>query len=335
MATTTSSDVKVYDRQFYGGYIETIQQNVDAFNSASNGAIVLRNRIMPGNYEKESFFDQVAAISRRDPSAASSSSATAVKLTMDEFIGVKLSRRNGPYEWNLSSAGLGGFDPREFSRAVGIQTAAVQPQEQLDRALGALEAKLDSVAALEYDVSAVGDGTLTTAALVEALKAAGDSARNIAVWVMHSHNFWDLVGNQITSTATVYGSDRVGATLYEGMPVTLGRPVLVTDSTSLVNSVNDPSSGVDKYSVLGLRRGAATIDISDMPLAVAEGPITGSDNLFIRWQAEYAYNLKLMGCAYNTGTGANPTNANVATAGSWTTKVASNKSLPGVIIKAL
>jgi hypothetical protein len=335
MATTTTSDVKLYDRQFYGGYIETIQQNVDAFNQASRGAIVLRNRILPSSYEKQSFFDQVAAISRRDPTADSSNTASPTKLTMDEFIGVKLNRRNGPYEWNISAAKQGGFDAREFSRAIGVQTAQVQPQEQLDRALGALEAKLDGTSALEHDISSDSPGTLTTDALIKALKKFGDAARNIRLWVMHSHNFYDLVAHQMASQASVYASDRLGAELFAGMPVTLGRPVLVTDSAALVNSVDDPSSGVDKYSVLGLTDAAAVLDLSEAPIAVAEGPRTGSDNLYITWQAEYAYNLSLKGCAYNTGTGTNPTNANVATASSWTTKVASDKLLPGVIIKAL
>ena len=79
--------------------------------------------------------------------------------------------------------------------------------------------------------------------------------------------------------------------------------------------------------------GAAEIALTEFPLAVLEGPKTGSDNLYFRWQAEYSYNLKLKGCAYNTGTGANPTNAAVANASNWTTKVADNKLLPGVIIK--
>lgn len=330
MATTTKSDVKIYDVQFHGGFVETLQQNVDAFNTASSGALVMRDRSMPGEYEKESFFDEVSSIARRDPTADSSSSADSTKLTQDEFIGVKLHRINGPYEWNISAAKTAGFDASAFSRAVGVQTAKAMPKEALDRALGALEAKLDGVAGLEHDAT---DGTLALTDLNTGLSKFGDAASQIRLWVMHSKPFFDLVGNQLGATNQVYASDIFGATLYEGMPVTLGRPVLVTDSPSLI-SYTDVSSAAPVYSTLGLTAGAAVIDISEAPFAVAEGPITGSSNLFIRWQAEYAYNLKLRGCAWNTSTGANPTNANIASASNWTTKVASNKLLPGVVVRS-
>lgn len=334
MARTVSTDVKIYQAQMQGAFIETIQQNVDAFNEASRGALAFNTRELKGEYEHEAFFDEVSSIARRD--VAGSGSATAVKLTQDDFIGVKLSRRNGPYEWNISSARLAGFDPARFSIAVGEQTAKATPREMLDRALGALEAKLDAIAALEHDATG-GDADATDllelSDLVSGLAKFGDAAGRVLVWVMHSKPFFDLVAGQLGSSAPVYGSDIFGAQLYAGLPITLGRPVLVTDSASLI-SESDVSTGAPVYSTLGLVAGAAEVALTEAPLAVAEGPITGAENLFIRWQAEYSYNLRLKGCAYATGSGANPTNATVATGSSWDTKVADNKLLPGVIIRS-
>lgn len=336
MATTASGDVKIYEAQYQGAFIETLQQNVQAFNDDSRGALEFNIRELQGQYEKEAFFDEISSINRRDPSAESSSGATAIKLTQDEFIGVKCHRRNGPYEWNLGSARLAGFDPARFSLAVGEQTAVATPKEMIDRALGALEGKLDATAALEHDATG-GDtdatDTLDTTDLVTGLQKFGDAAARIVIWVMHSKPFFDLVGNQIAASGSVVGSPAWGLSLYAGMPITLNRPVLVIDSDSLI-SYPDVSTGAPVYSTLGLVRGAAVIDLTEFPLAVAEGPITGSDNLFIRWQAEYGYNLKLKGCAWNTGTGANPTDSAVATGSNWTTKVADNKLLPGVIIRS-
>lgn len=329
MATTLSGDVKIYDPQFYGGYVETLQQETNAFNAASAGTLVMRERTMPGQYEKESFFDEVSSISRRDPSA--NAAATPVKLTQDEFISVKLHRRNGPYEWTITSANLAGFDAREFSRAVGVQTAKASAKEMLDRALAALEGKLDATAALEYDRTA---GTMRLTDLNSGVALFGDAASNIRLFVMHSVPFFNLVGEQITGTNAVYSSNIFGATVYAGMPVTLGRPVLVTDSPSLI-SYTDVSSDSPVYSTLGLVAAAATCDVTEPPLAVAEGPQTGKDNLYVTFQSEYSFNLGLKGCAYHTATGANPTNAAVATGSNWDTKVASNKLLPGIIIRSL
>jgi hypothetical protein len=330
MATTASGDVKIYNPQMQGAFVETIQQNTDAFNAASLGTLEFRTRELRGNYDYEAFFKETSNIARRNPASESSSTVAATKLEQEEFIGVKLNRRNGPYEWNLSAAGLAGFDPIRFSIAVGEQTAVATPKEMIDRALGALEAKLDDTTALKQDGSAA---TISTAGLISAMSKRGDMAGDVAIWVMHSKPYFDLVAAQVASSNSVFASPAFGAQIFQGAPWSMNRPILVVDSPSLI-SLTDISTGVPVYSTLGLVRGAATLELTAPPVAVAEGPITGSDNLYIRWQAEYAYNLKLRGCRYNTGSGVNPTNAVVATAGSLVSSVQSTKSLPGVILKS-
>lgn len=330
MATTASGDVQIYHPQMQGAFIETLQQNVRDFNEQSRGALMFETEELEGQYEQEAFFDEVSSIARRDPSADSSSSATPTKLTQDEFVDVKLSRRNGPYEWNISAAKLAGFDPGRFSVAVGEQTAVATPQEMVERALGALEAKLDSVAALEHDAT---DGTIELKDLVDGAANFGDASQRIIAWVMHSKVWHDLIKDQVTSTESIYAAESFGGQIFEGSPATMGRPVFVTDSSAL-KSLTDVSSGSPVYSTLGLTQGAARIKITEPPLAVAEGPRTGSDNLYVTWQAEYSYNLGLRGCKYKTATGANPTNAQVATGSNWTSVVADNKLLPGVIIRS-
>ncbi len=324
MATTASGDVKIYQPQFQGAFIETLQQNIAAFNELSGGALVMRERRLKGQYEYEAFFDEVSAITRRDPSTGSSSTLTPVKLTQDEFISVKLHRVNGPYEWNVSAAFLAGFDPARFSLAVGEQAAVAVPTEQLNNTLAALEAKLDSVAALEHDRTA---GTIRTSDLADGLNKFGDKAGRIVLWVMHSKVYNDLFKEQLAATVTVLGTDPFGNTIFQGVPATLGRRVLVTDSASLIN-YTDISSASPVYSTLGLTLNAAKLELTELPFAVAEGPRTGSQNLYITFQAEYGYNMGLKGCKWDvTNGGANPTDANVATATNWDTVVAENKLL--------
>jgi hypothetical protein len=330
MATTTSTDVKVYQPQFQGAFVETVQQNVDAFNAASRGALTFRIRQLKGNYEYEAFMDEVSSIARRDPSTESSSTLASTKLTQGEFISVKLHRVNGPYEWNISSAHLAGFSPSKFSLTVGRQAAVAVPQEMLNTALTALEAKLDATAALEHDAT---NGTIETSDLVTGLSKFGDRSGRIILWVMHSKVWFDLIASQYAATTQVFGTEPFGTLLFAGMPATLGRPVLVTDSASLI-SLSDQSTGEPVYSTLGLTARAAVIEMTELPLAVAEGPLTGSQNLYIRFQAEYGYNLGLRGCNYKTGTGANPTAAQVADGTNWETQVADNKLLPGIIVRS-
>lgn len=329
MATTTSSDVKIYQNQFQGAFIETLTQNVDAFNAASRGAIALSTGQKKGQYEYEAMMQEVSSIARRDPSAESSSTVSSTKLTQDEYIRVKLHRRNGPYEFNHSAAFLAGFDPSRFSITIGEQAAVAVPKEMLNTSIGAVEAKLDSISALNYETASA---TMTTAALANGLSKFGDQAERIICWVMHSKVYWDLVIAQLAQTATVFGTEPFGTKIAQGMPVTLNRPVLVTDSASLI-SYSDVSTGDPQYSTLGLVAGAVQCELTEAPLAVLHGPLTGSENIYSRYQAEYGYNLGLKGCKYAVAAGANPTAAVLATADAWTTVAASNKDMPGILIK--
>jgi hypothetical protein len=61
-------------------------------------------------------------------------------------------------------------------------------------------------------------------------------------------------------------------------------------------------------------------------------PQTGLENLVDRIQGEYAFNLKIKGCAYDTAQGANPTDTIVSTNATWIKQVADQKEMPGVRI---
>jgi hypothetical protein len=92
MATTLASDLKIYEAQFQSGMTETLQQNIEAFNAASNGGIVLRSSEHKGNYEYNAFFKSIASlITRQD--ITSDSALTATKIAQEEAIAVKLHRK--------------------------------------------------------------------------------------------------------------------------------------------------------------------------------------------------------------------------------------------------
>ena len=325
MATGKASDLTIYQEQFLGGYVETVQQNVNAFNAASGGAIRLINDLHIGDYDAETFFDVVASlVSRRD--TTSTSAATDLAITSDEFRGVKLNRKIGPVGQTLDAWRKINKDEKIMSMILGEQTAKATAQEMLNTALSAVEAKLDSVAALEHSAT---DGTCASTDLATGLSKFGDAAGNIVIWVMHSKVYYDLLGNQITNAIYRANNTRI----MDGVPATLGRPVLITDSSSLLES-NGVSSGIDCYSTLGLVSGAIEIKESEPPRTVLD-LVTGLENLVYRFQGEYAYTLRLRGCEWDTSTGGvNPSAGSVATAGNWDTQVADNKLLPGIIIKS-
>ena len=324
MAIGTGATFQLYHDEFYGGFIETVQQNTDVFNAASAGAITLATDFHEGDYQKEAFFDVVASlISRRDTTSVSA--ATDLDLTSDEFVGVKLNRTIGPVAKTLDSWKKIGRDQSALSFVMGQQIAKAVMQEQVNRAIAALEAKLDSVAALEEDDTAA---VITNAGMVDLISKQGDAAGDLVAFVMHSKVYYDLLKVQVADA--IYRAN--GVSIMQGTPATYGRPVVVTDSASLVET-DGVSSGIDAYSSLALFRGAATVKISE-PTDIVLDLVTGLDNLVYRLQGEYAYTLALRGCTWDvTNGGANPTDAAVATATNWDTQVADNKLLPGAILK--
>ena len=88
MSIGKGSDFKIYDEQFFGGMTEVLAQNADVFNAASANAIQLVPQEIKGNFERESFFQQISSlVSRRD--LTSVAGVTDIAMTQGEAVDVK------------------------------------------------------------------------------------------------------------------------------------------------------------------------------------------------------------------------------------------------------
>lgn len=326
----------IYPELLHGGFVETLVQNTDAFNEASRNAIRLVNNRRRGDFAQESFIKNVANIvSRRNVASSSpqNEAVTASAVPMDEFVNVKLNRRVGPIDQTLDSFRKLGEDAdlEILSRKLGGQIAKAVQIEQLDTALTALSGAIRNVAGLTRDrIVGVTDEQLTTANLVGGLALFGDAASNVDIWVMHSKPYFDLVQNQITANIDGVSNFNVAT----ATPVTLNRPVLVTDSPSLILSAYG-SPEVTAYATLGLTAGAAVLEDSEEESMMGD-LITGQDNLVVRLQGEFAYNLGLRGFAYDVANGGvNPDGTAVGTGTNWDSVMDNDKDLAGLAIITL
>ena len=77
--------------------------------------------------------------------------------------------------------------------------------------------------------------------------------------------------------------------------------MLVTDSSSLIANLASPD--VNDYYTLGLVDSAIVVENSEEQEIVLQD-VTGLENLVIRIQGEYAYNLSLRGFTWDVGNGA-------------------------------
>ena len=326
MAAGTKTDFKIYNDQYYGGYFEVQQQNVDAFNAASNGAITLVTQAMLGDFEQESFIKRLTGTAqRRDITSVAAVADN--KLQMGEFTAVKLNRRHGPIAQTADAFKKIGEDPEEMSFIIGQSAAADESAEQVNTAIAAVNASLSAIAAVNV---AAGGANMNLANLSGARAKFGDAFSRIRLWVMHSKVFHDLVGAQLGMNLDTVA----GTTIYEGTIGTLGLPTMVTDSPSLVIP-NGGGVGIDQYVTLGLVEDAVALTESEDRELIFE-KLSGFENIIYRYQAEFAYSLRILGMAWDqAGGGANPTAAAVATSANWLNVTADTKNLPGVRILTL
>lgn len=327
MTIGKASNFKVYQDELRGGIVETLTQASNYFNGAG-GAITLSTVSRRGDYSKESFFKNIAAIvSRRDTTSVST--ATDLPLTMDEIISVKLNRKIGPVTQTYDAFAKMAMEmsPEEFSFLLGEMVGKGMQVEMLNSALRAGRAALVQNTDVLYDAATA---TLTTAHLVKGLAKFGDRASAVTAWVMHSKNYFDLMEHQIGTSAN--GDIVSGTVVQSATPATLNRPVIVTDSDALKVAGGSGSGAYTDYHVLGLTAGGLVVENTETERVVLD-EVTGLENLVVRMQGEYAYNLGVKGYKYDTTVGANPTDTNLGTSTTWDKAVTDSKDVAGIIIQ--
>ena len=317
MAVGTKSDFAIYQDEFFSGAYEIIEQNLDLFNDASRGAIRLFPEFHRGDFLTRSFFKNVSGglIARRDTTATTG--VTSAALTMDDAKSPKVNRRIGPVEDTIDAFKKINEDPSTFSFILGQQIGPEMFQDIVNTAIAAAESALDGVAALEYDGSAA---TITTSVLTRGLGLMGDRSGRVICWVMHSKAYWDLVREQIGLAITNVSDVNISS----GAPITLARPVIVTDSASLI-----VSGSPDNYLTLGLVADGVVVRQSEEQTIVSQ-QVTGSENITMRIQGEFAYTLTVKGFDF-TGA-ANPTDAVLGNSANWSQVASDEKSCAGVRI---
>lgn len=323
MPAGTKTNFKIYDEQFFGGMVEQIEQNADAFNAASNGTIVLQPERLIGDFEKEAFVTQIAnLITRRD--VTSVAAASDLLAAQAEKAGVKINRKIGPVAQTLDAFRKIGenVSPEVLSLMLGEQVGKAIAVDYINTAVVGARAALNNTAAVLYDHSVT--GTLTHGALVSGMAKFGDKAGSLACWVMHSKPYFNLIGQALTDKIF----EVAGAVIYSGSVPTFGRPVVVIDAPALLTTGTP-----DKYDSLCLVPGAVVVKESEERNIVNE-IVTGLENLVVRMQGEYAFNLGIKGYTWDvTNGGANPTDAALGTGSNWDKVATENKALAGIIVK--
>lgn len=333
------TDFVLDDGYFHTGVVEGATQQIGIFNEASNGAIQLIDKRLGGHYNHTLGYKQVEdAWSRRDiTSAAAIASADTKKLVDFDQIGVKFNAKM--YMRHTLDGFQKNFDPdmkgdyAAVSRRIGQFTSFGRLKQQANQALKCVRAALTNASATENAHSATVstanfNGKLNSGDLISGLAKMGDASARVVCWVMHSKAFFDLVKNQVLDKVTGISD----FALYAAAPVTLNKPVLVTDSDGLYATIGSGSTAYTEYYTLGLVEGAVSVTNSELERMVVQ-PITGGENLVLDMQGEGAHNLEVKGAKWDVGNGGlNPTEANLATKTNWDPSGVHYKNRAGCLI---
>jgi hypothetical protein len=317
-----ASDFKIYQEEYFGGMYESISQNTNVFNGASAGTITLVGRDHKGDYKKESFIKDIAGlISRRDTTSVAAADDTAV--SQGEIVSVKIGRKIGPIAQTLDAWRKISSDPREMSFLIGQMVGEKKVQDYLNTALLAAVPAIGAIANLTHDYSAT--GTINHAQIVTGLSKFGDQASRIKAFIMHSKTYFNLMNAALADKIV----EVAGVVIYQGSVATFNRPVIVTDSFALLDTV----PATDVYFTLGLVDRAITVEESEAE-EIESQIVTGLENLVFRIQGEHSFTLGVRGFSWDTTTGgANPTDAAVATAANWDKVATADKDCAGILIK--
>jgi hypothetical protein len=315
------SDLAVFSEYTYDTMTETVQQQLDLFNEASQGCITLISAANQGDYSDKVFFKKIAGlVRRRNPATNGVITGVALPHLIDTMVKIAagtppVDLAPGQFKWIQQN-------PEEAGAALGLQLAKDMIADMLDLSLTAGRVALVQVPAIMVDISAaVAPANLPTFRQLQttAMKF-GDLSNEIACWTMHSAAAASLYDAALTNANALFNYGTVNVTRDP-----FGRLIIVSDSTGFV-------SGLD-YFTMGLSADAIRIEQND-DFTDNVATLNGSENIARTYQAEWTYNVGVKGFSWNkTAGGRAPNAAAVGTSTNWTRIATSNKDLAGVCLK--
>lgn len=313
------SDLAVFSEYVYASLSEVISQQIELFNNASQGGIVLRAAANQGDYSDLALWAKVSGLVRRRNAYGSGAvAAKELEHLLDTM--VKVAAGTPPVNMPPSMFTWIQQNPEQGGAVIGQQLAGDMLGDMLNTAIMGFVAALSGEVDVTYDHS--GTGTATLASLNTAAAKFGDRAGELRCWVMHSKSLFDIFGAALANTEALFNFGTVNVR-QDGF----GRPFVITDSPSLIDLTPTP----DAYLALGLVPGGIVVEQNN-DFDDNIDTTNGDENIQRNYQAEWTYNLGIKGYSWDkTSGGKSPNDAAIATANNWDRFATSHKDTAGVI----
>lgn len=316
------SDLAVFNEQLFSTVTEMLDQQVELFNAASNGGLILASKPFGGDYSEQSFFALVTGlVRRRDPYSDGDVTEKSLRTLIETMVKVAagtppLNMDPGQFNWIKEQPAL----------AAATWAKQLAPQVMADMlavAIGSIYAALSGQSSNKLDKTGASPDTMTLGYLVEGAALFGDRANEIVCWLMHSTPWYQLIQAGLLNTASLFTYGTVNV-----VRDPLGRPFVISDQPTL-KITGTPNI----FHTLGLVNGGAVINTNnDYDQVVVES--TGKENIKRNMQAEWSFNVGVKGFTWDKTSGGHaPTNAALFTTANWDKIATSFRDLAGVIIE--
>lgn len=316
------ANMQVYDEQIRLRTIELLGQDLQKFNAASGGTIVLDMSRWMGNYTRESFYNSLAAAQRRVDRNAAQASAAGTALSESEMVGVKVAGGFGPVVFEPSQLTWLSSSPEEAINVISQGFADALLADQLNTVVGCAVAAIENIPALVNDVSAgvSGAGALTQSVLNGSHAKFGDMSGMLRADIMTGAAYHKLLEKGLEN----------GERLFESTNVTvqsiLGKLFVVSDIPALTETGTP-----NKTKVLSIVAGGLVVDNASDIITHLDTS-NGQTRIETTWQADYSFGIKLKGYAWQISTGgSSPTDAALFTGANWSNVMGSVKHTAGTL----
>lgn len=315
------SEMQVFNQYVMPATIEMLQQQVEQFNAASNGAIRLTTEGFDGDFLQESFFKSLAGAQRRVDRYAANSAVTAADLSQDKLVAVKVAGGIGPVRYEPSQLTWLRTPTAKGINAMSTAFAELMLADQLNTAIAALVAAISNQADATKDVSATAG--LSYVAMNGAHALFGDSSANLVADVMSGVAYHALIGQNLANQQQLFQAGNVRVVDL------LGKATVVTDAPALFEAGTAPTP--DKTKVLSLSDSAATVSDGGDVISNIETS-NGKSRIESTMQVDYTFGLGVKGYAWDVVNGGkSPTDAELQTGTNWEKVTDSIKQTAGVI----
>lgn len=320
----------IFNEQVRSTATELVDQDVQKFNAASAGTLILGNGFVIGDYVEQAMWQLTNNIAQRRNAYGGTTAVNAQTLGQILDRSVKIDGRVGPINITSTMFRRIGAGESEPAAVVAAQASAAMFQDYLNTTAACLVAAIGGNSALVNDITSKTGraGTVTMQALNISNSKMGDRSNQIRAYIMHSTPFHALVDQAINNVEQLF---QIGdLTVYSDF---LGRRFVVSDIPALEN-MNSGGTAVESYNTLCLVPGAAVVQVGGLYDMVTTEH-TGGENIMRQMQGEYDFHASLKGYAWGgQKTGQSPTDAELATAANWTKVATSNKDTAGVLLKS-